>query len=66
MAVNVHYIPIPMLTYYKNLGYSIDQFPNTYHNFEREITLPVFYNLTDEQVETVISTVINAVNKVIA
>ncbi len=65
VAVNVHYIPIPMLTYYKNLGYSIDQFPNTYHNFEREITLPVFYNLTDEQVETVISTVINAVNKVI-
>jgi dTDP-4-amino-4,6-dideoxygalactose transaminase len=65
VAVNVHYIPIPMLTFYKNRGYDIADFPNTYENFACEITLPVFYNLTDDQVKTVIETVINAVNKII-
>ncbi len=65
VAVNVHYIPIPMLTFYKSKGYNIDDFPITYQNFECEITLPVFYNLTDEQVERVIKTVSNAVNKII-
>jgi dTDP-4-amino-4,6-dideoxygalactose transaminase len=65
VAVNVHYIPIPMLTFYKNLGYSITDYPVCYKLFENEITLPVYYNLTDEQVKIVTETVINAVNKFI-
>ncbi len=65
VAVNVHYIPIPMLTFYKNKGYKMENYPNAYNNFKGEITLPVFYNLTDEQVQTVIQTVKNAVNKVL-
>jgi dTDP-4-amino-4,6-dideoxygalactose transaminase len=27
VAVNVHFIPVPMMTYYKNLGYNILDFP---------------------------------------
>lgn len=65
VAVNVHYIPIPMLTFYKNRGYDISDFPNAYQNFSGEITLPVFYNLTDEQVSTVVKTVIASVNKIV-
>jgi dTDP-4-amino-4,6-dideoxygalactose transaminase len=65
VAVNVHYIPIPMLTFYKNRGYDIKDFPNAYNHFSCEITLPVFYNLTDEQVQTVIDTVIKSVNKIV-
>jgi dTDP-4-amino-4,6-dideoxygalactose transaminase len=65
VAVNVHYIPIPMLTFYKSKGYDISNYPIAYQNFSCEITLPVFYNLTDEQVNTVITTVTNAVKKYI-
>jgi dTDP-4-amino-4,6-dideoxygalactose transaminase len=65
VAVNVHYIPVPMLTFYKNQGYDISNYPNAYAAFENEITLPVYYSLSDENVKTVIDTVVNAVNKVL-
>lgn len=65
IAVNVHYLPIPMLSFYKNLGYDINNYPNTYNNYKCEISLPVWYNLTEKQMELVISTVINAVAEVI-
>lgn len=65
VAVNVHYLPIPMLSFYKNLGYNINDFPNAYNNYKNEISLPVWYNLTETQMETVISTVINAVEAII-
>jgi dTDP-4-amino-4,6-dideoxygalactose transaminase len=61
----VHYIPVPMLTFYKNQGYDISNYPNAYAAFENEITLPVYYSLSDENVKTVIDTVVNAVNKVL-
>ena len=65
VAVNVHYLPLPMLSFYKKKGYAIENFPQTYANFKTEITLPVYYNLTDQQVDTVIETVIKAVEEVI-
>lgn len=65
VAVNVHYIPIPMLTFYKNSGYNMADYPISYQLFENEITLPVYYNLTDEQIDIVIKTVVASVNKFI-
>lgn len=56
IATNVHYKPLPMMTAYKNLGFDIKDFPNAYHMFENEITLPLYTRLTDEQIEFVIST----------
>jgi dTDP-4-amino-4,6-dideoxygalactose transaminase len=64
VSVNVHFIPVPAMTFYKNLGYDLKNYPVTYDNFSREISLPVFYNLTDEQTQTVINAVIGSVNKV--
>ena len=61
VSVNVHYLPLPMLSYYKKEGYDIANYPITYRNYACEITLPVYYDLTPEQVETVIQAVINAV-----
>lgn len=55
VAANVHYKPLPMHTAYKNLGFDIADYPNSYRQFENEITLPLHTCLTDEQVETVIS-----------
>lgn len=65
VSVNVHFIPIPLLSYYKNKGYKIEDYPQAYHNYSNEITLPVFYNLTEDQQEQVIKAVINAVESVI-
>lgn len=56
VATNVHYKPIPMHTAYKNLGFSIDDYPNAYNQFKNEITLPLHTNLTDEEVDYVIAT----------
>ena len=61
VSVNVHFIPLPMLTFYRNAGYNIQNYPVTYDNFSREISLPVYYNLTDQQVQTVIEAVRQAV-----
>ena len=41
VAVNVHYKPLPMMTAYKNLGFRIEDFPNSYNIYKNEITLPL-------------------------
>jgi dTDP-4-amino-4,6-dideoxygalactose transaminase len=66
VSVNVHFIPLPKLSFYKGLGYSIENYPTTYDNFKREITLPVFYNISDEQINLVAEALISAYNKVMA
>jgi len=65
VSVNVHFQPLPMLTAYKKRGYSITDFPVSYDNYSREISLPVFYDLTDEMINIVIDAVIKSVNEVI-
>lgn len=50
IACNVHYKPLPMMTAYKALGFDIKDYPNAYHQFENEVTLPLHTRLTDEQV----------------
>ncbi len=61
VTVNVHFIPLPMMTYYKTVGYKIDNYPVTFENYSREISLPVYYDLTDEMVNEVIRAVVKAV-----
>lgn len=65
VSVNVHFIPVPMLSYYKGLGYDIKDYPVAYRNFSREISLPVFYDLTDEMIKTVIDAVVRSVISVV-
>lgn len=55
IAANVHYKPLPMFTAYKNMGFSIKDFPNAYNRYSNEITLPLHTLLTDEEVGYVIS-----------
>ena len=54
IATNVHYKPLPMMTAYRKLGFDIKNFPNAYHFFENEITLPLYTKLTDEQVDYIL------------
>lgn len=54
IACNVHYKPLPMMTAYKNLGFTIVDYPNAYQRFANEITLPLHTKLTDEEVNYII------------
>ena len=65
VSVNVHFQPLPILSAYKNLGYEISNYPNAWDNYSCEITLPVYYNLSNENVSKIINAVIESVNLVI-
>jgi dTDP-4-amino-4,6-dideoxygalactose transaminase len=60
VGVNVHYIPMPLFTLFKNLNYKMDDYPNTYQLYANEITLPVYNGLTEDQLKKVTDTVISA------
>jgi dTDP-4-amino-4,6-dideoxygalactose transaminase len=66
VGVNVHYIPMAMLTLFKNRGYDIRNYPVTYDNYSREITLPVYNGLTEAQVAYVIESVVKACESVVS
>lgn len=62
VGVNVHFIPVPMMSFYKALGYDVKNYPVTFDNYSREITLPLYYDLTDDKVETVCRVFMHALN----
>lgn len=51
---NVHFMPLPMMTAYKNLGFDIKDFPSAYGMHENQLTLPLNSVLTDEEAQYVI------------
>lgn len=61
IATNVHYKPLPMMTAYKALGFDIKDYPNAYHLFENEITLPLNTRMSIEDVESVVENFIDIV-----
>ena len=65
VSVNVHFQPLPLLTAYKNLGYKMEDYPEAWNKYSTEISLPVYFNLTDEQVQQVINAVKTAVLKIL-
>jgi len=65
VSVNVHFLPLPTLTAYKKRGYNIADYPETWNKYQNEISLPVYFNLTDEQVQIVVNAVVEAVEEVL-
>ncbi|MGX8694780.1 MAG: DegT/DnrJ/EryC1/StrS family aminotransferase [Prevotella sp.] len=65
VAVNVHFIPLPMLTLFRDMGYRIEDYPQAYENYHHEISLPCYPQLTDEMVQFVIKTVIDAYHAIV-
>ena len=61
IATNVHYKPLPMMTAYQALGFDIANYPNAYHLFENEVTLPLHTCLSDEEVAYVISNFVDII-----
>ncbi|SUI99186.1 DegT/DnrJ/EryC1/StrS aminotransferase family protein [Sporosarcina pasteurii] len=61
IACNVHYMPLPMFTAYKNLGFDIKDFPNAFNQYENLITLPLHTLLSNDDVEYVIESFKNII-----
>jgi dTDP-4-amino-4,6-dideoxygalactose transaminase len=65
VAVNVHFIPMPMLTVFKNLGFKIENYPVAYNSYSREISLPIYPQLTNDQVMYICKVVLDSVKLIL-
>lgn len=55
VCLNLHYIPVHTQPYYQNLGFKNGDFPVSEKYYEEAFTLPLYYSLTDEQQDCVVS-----------
>lgn len=62
ICCNVHYIPVYYFPYYEKLGYHKGLCPHAEKLYEEIITLPLYYAMSDADVESVIE----AVKKIVA
>ncbi len=62
VCCNVHYIPVYYHPYYEKLGYQKGICPNAEKLYDEMMSLPLYYDMTDQDVEDVIS----AVKKIVA
>ncbi len=62
ISTNVHFQPLPRLSYYRGLGFRESDFPNAFAQFENEISLPVYFDLENEQVNWIIEEIVDYVN----
>ena len=60
--VQVHYLPVYWHSYYEKLGYPKGLCPNAEYLYEHVMSIPLFYSMTDEDVESIIT----AIKKVLA
>ena len=63
--VNVHFIPMPMLTYFKSIGYRIKDYPNSYKQYSCEISLPIYPQLKEEEIDYILSNVIDKIQSLV-
>lgn len=63
VGTSVHFIPIPMHPYYKNLGLDINDYPESKKAFEGAISLPLYPKMSKEDVEYVIKVVQEVANE---
>jgi len=62
IGVSVHFIPLHVHPYYRDTyGYAPEDFPVAYSEYLREISLPVYSTMSDDDVESVIAAVADIV-----
>ena len=54
IVLNLHYIPVHTQPYYEQLGFKKGAFPVSELYYREAFTLPLYYNLTDEQQDKVV------------
>jgi UDP-4-amino-4,6-dideoxy-N-acetyl-beta-L-altrosamine transaminase len=63
IRANVHYIPVHTQPYYQRLGFRFGDFPRSEEYYRRALSLPMYYELTDPEVEYVIATLREVLRK---
>lgn len=63
IGVNVHYIPVYYFPYYQGLGYKKGLCPNSESLYESIITLPLYPQMSDGDIEDVIKAVYKVANR---
>ena len=64
LGVNVHYIPVHTQPYYRDLGFSLGDFPQSESYYNSAISLPMFPIMTDDEFDHVVTSVRAAVTTV--
>ena len=54
IAVNLHYIPVHMQPYYKNMGFRCGDFPESKQYYEEAISLPMYPGLSESDQDKVV------------
>ncbi len=54
IGVQIHYIPVHTQPYYKRLGFNAGDFPESEQYYQEVITLPLFFGITNEELDYVI------------
>ncbi|MCH4381997.1 DegT/DnrJ/EryC1/StrS family aminotransferase [Staphylococcus haemolyticus] len=54
VSTNVHYKPLPLHTAYINYGFDISNFPMAHKMYKNEITLPLYPQLTNEEIRYIV------------
>jgi len=62
VGVQVHYIPVYYHPYYQSLGYKYGLCPLAEELYKEIVTIPLYYSLTNDDVESVIQAVIKVIN----
>lgn len=55
IGVHVHYIPVHTQPYYRELGYDWGDFPVAENYYRAALTLPLYFDMTEQQQDTVIA-----------
>jgi perosamine synthetase len=53
----VHYIPVPSQPYYRQLGFRPEDYPKSQMYYEQALSIPLFFNLSDDQQSQVIQAI---------
>jgi len=65
VLMNVHFQPLPLFSAYKELGYTMEYLSNSYEAYESEISLPVYYDISEDQIARVVKELSKAVNLIL-
>lgn len=64
VSVNVHFQPLPLFSFYKSQGYKMEDYPVAFKAYSEEISLPIYYNLSKDDVDLVIKAVKESIEEV--
>lgn len=62
IGVNVHYIPVHLQPYYRDLGFKPGDFPQAEKYYDHAISIPLYAGLTDADQDTVVAALTRALD----